>query len=700
MSKIETTTNELLPNIAITNLVLGQPQNQNNNILQSLEDIKDLTLDVSFAVTSKITNLDNQIKDDEYYKYIKVVCRIKSQNEESLSQSINLLKENKQISLNNTFRFQNINYETFSVYIEEQFDFDKFAIDNNVRPEQLEFLKLTYNSQTESILYPILEDKKIVRIFDDENQTKSIVVDKRLVDGLERFDAKILQRPETTNNYLQIFPTHNNKNLTYFIIFDIFQFVRDTSYFIPESTNDYTVFLDISDEYGVLDTISITEDSFTSKQSVSILHTKQDKIVLSINKNIEKQGKNFTHSLNVKITNKDKSFINFYDRSTNTGEFFNLMFTYEIIKNIFALGNFYTNQKDPVFYLNTVTNKYTNQFENFYKNKTEYYKLNYDLNIDHFIKSTISKLYNKFSDVPITITEADSIVESLKFENTTYDVWQKLFFIFDKLFAKINNLLYYTAITPTKSIIKSTTYEIKKSNMFFSLSENYDYDIFPVTLYADIKRNFKSEVTTSIANYFIRNDVAHSIEETIKYGDETYNAIFAYSNTKLALNSNASFANIIEFTNLEQFGLAVEYSNANVVLTNEDNTIKSKSNFGVPTNIKVPNVNVKTTSISSLNNLNDNNRRIIEVKNSFIMSSLNGNTLSTPNSNTISPTLLFRKFDLNAFTWNIVTDVNQIQNNDLLEIAIYDPPQLFTLSKIPSEKIDLVNTYFIVNGKE
>lgn len=700
MSTITKTTNELLPNIAITNLILGQPNNQNNSFLQSLEDIKDLTLDISFVVTNKVTYLDNQIKDDEYYKYIKVICKIKSQSEESLPQSINLLKENNEISLTNTFRFENINYETFSVYIEEQFDFDKFAIDNNVRTDQLEFLKLTYNSQTESILYPILEDKKIIRVFDDEEQTKSIVVDKRLIDGLENFNPRIIQRSETTNNYFQVFPTHNNKNLTYFITFDILQFVRDTSYFIAESTNDYSVFIELADDHRILDTINITQDSFTSKQSVSVLHTRQDKIILSINKNIQKESKNFTDSLKVKITNKDKSFINFYDRSINTGEFFNLMFAYEAIKSIFALANFYTNPKDPIFYLDTVTNKYTNQFQNFYKNKIEYYKLNYDLNIDHFVKSTISKIYNKFSDVPIAIREADLIVESLKFENTTYDVWQKLFFIFDKLFAKIQSLLYNTVITPTKSVTKSVTYEVKKSNMFFSLSENYDYDSFPVTLYTDIKRNFKAEATTSIANYFIRNDVAHSIEETVRYEDQTYNAVFAYSNTKLALNSNASFANIVEFTNLEQFGLTVQYSNANIMLTSEDNTIKSKSNFGVPTSIKVPNVNVKSTSISSINNLNDNNRRIIEVKNSFIMSSLNGNTLSTPNSNTISPTLLFRKFDLNTFAWNLVTDVNQIQNNDLLEISLYEPPQLFTLSKIPSEKIDLVNTYFIVNGKE
>jgi hypothetical protein len=188
MPSIIKTENELLPQLKITSLLLGQGQTNNSNLVSVLEDTSNLYLEVNVETINNITSLDEIIQDNEYYKYIQISVSIEPQQLSTTPIRKKLLNSSGQINLQNKFVLKEINVDNFSLKIEQSFDFDSFASDNKISLEQKQLLINVYGA-TQSIIYPILLDKKIVKLFD--NGETSIVVDKRFLDGLDTLQENL-----------------------------------------------------------------------------------------------------------------------------------------------------------------------------------------------------------------------------------------------------------------------------------------------------------------------------------------------------------------------------------------------------------------------------------------------------------------------------------------------------------------------------
>ena len=311
MASIQTQTNELLPKLKLTNLILGQLDAQNKDVVDVLKDTKNLFIEASFNIENKITTLDQFIKDEEYYKYVKVTFSIPDSDFIENAKLFN----NNEIQLSNKLILKNINLDTFSIKLEETFDFDSFAKDNNISDSQLILIKEIYG-KSEYIIYPILKDSKIVVL---EQPSESILVDQRILDGLKNVSVSIKSIPTKAKKYFDIYSTHNSINLTNFVVFNYSDFLTDTSYFPQDALDNYSYFFDISNNGTVVDSISITKnqtsESFTSLNSNSVLHYKNKNIIVfSFNENMSLTSSKIKNLYDIKITNKDQTFINFYNK--------------------------------------------------------------------------------------------------------------------------------------------------------------------------------------------------------------------------------------------------------------------------------------------------------------------------------------------------------------------------------------------------
>ena len=131
-----------------------------------------------------------------------------------------------------------------------------------------------------------------------------------------------------------------------------------------------------------------------------------------------------TSTYKLSVTNKDKTFINFYNRENNTGEFVDLRNSYDQLKNVI---NFATTRMDGtknIYYLDPVTLKFQQDFVLFYQQKENYYNSTFNsfrinINVRQFLTS-IFRMYNKFSNNIITEEQIQDVVNLLVLENTTY----------------------------------------------------------------------------------------------------------------------------------------------------------------------------------------------------------------------------------------------------------------------------------------
>lgn len=710
MPSIIKTENELLPQLKITSLLLGQGQTNNSNLVSVLEDISNLYLEVNVETINNITSLDEIIQDNEYYKYIQISVSLEPQPLSTTPITKNLLNSSGQINLQNKFVLKEINVDTFSLKIEQSFDFDLFASDNKISSEQKQLLINVYGA-TQSIIYPILLDKKIVKLFD--NGETSVVVDKRFLDGLDTLQENLqLKNNENINLYTSYFgqnfyQTHNNINLTSFIIFDYQSFLRETSYFTENALEDYSYTIEIIKNNNLIDVVSVSftnnNISFISKKSVSVLHNFQSKFLFSVNESMNSLGTNTTSTYELNVTNKDKTFINFYNRLTNTGEFVDIRNSYDQLKNVINFATTRMDQTKNIYYLDPVTLKFQEDFVLFYQQKENYYNSTFNsfrinINVVKFLTS-IFRLYNKFSNNIITEEQIQDVVNLLVLQNTTYDLWQRMFNTLDKLFSTLENFLYDITVAPSNRRSKTFTTETTRSNYYYSLSDFNTYNLFPKFSYEQVSNSYLQNESAGLVNYFTFKTVTYKNESDIQFDSQTYNAINAYLNTKLKINNNQiSNSSLLGFTNLEQFAVDVVEQDEQLLLETKNNPIKFNTLLNPNTITKKSKTSNNYLKLDRLNDLDNSTKNTISNTNKMLLGLSSAKIIDTLSLSSLFPKITFNRFNYDLNTFQLVQDLATLKNNDLIKLELFEEPEIFAINNIGIEQIDLVNTYFIIDG--
>ena len=710
MPSIIKTENELLPQLKITSLFLGQGQTNNSNLVSVLEDISNLYLEVNVETINNITSLDQIIQDNEYYKYIQISVSIEPQPLSTTPITKNLLNSSGQINLQNKFVLKEINVDTFSLKIEQSFDFDSFASDNKISSEQKQLLINVYGA-TQSIIYPILLDKKIVKLFD--NGETSIVVDKRFLDGLDTLQENLqLKNNENINLYTSYFgqnfyQTHNNTNLTSFIIFDYQSFLRETSYFIENALEDYSYTIEIIKNNNLIDVVSVSftnnNISFISKKSVSVLHNFESKLLFSVNESMNSLGTNTTSTYELNVTNKDKTFINFYNRLTNTGEFVDIRNSYDQLKNVINFATTRMDQTKSIYYLDPVTLKFQEDFVLFYQQKENYYNSTFNsfrinINVGEFLTS-VFRLYNKFSNNIITEEQIQDVVNLLVLQNTTYDLWQRMFNTLDKLFSTLENFLYGITVAPSSRRSKTFTTETTRSNYYYSLSDFNRYNLFPKFSYEQVSNSYLQNESAGLVNYFTFKTVTYKNESDIQFDSQTYNAVNAYLNTKLKVNNNQiSNSSLLGFTNLEQFAVDVVEQDEQLLLETKNNPIKFNTLLNPNTITKKSKTSNNYLKLDRLNNLDSSTKNTISNTNKMLLGLSSAKIIDTLSLSSLFPKITFNRFNYDLNTFELVQDLATLKNNDLIKLELFEEPEIFAINNVGIEQIDLVNTYFIIDG--
>jgi hypothetical protein len=710
MPSIIKTENELLPQLKIISLLLGQGQTNNSNLVSVLEDISNLYLEVNVETINNITSLDEIIQDNEYYKYIQISVSLEPQPLSTTPITKNLLNSSGQINLQNKFVLKEINVDTFSLKIEQSFDFDLFASDNKISSEQKQLLINVYGA-TQSIIYPILLDKKIVKLFD--NGETSVVVDKRFLDGLDTLQENLqLKNNENINLYTSYFgqnfyQTHNNINLTSFIIFDYQSFLRETSYFTENALEDYSYTIEIIKNNNLIDVVSVSftnnNISFISKKSVSVLHNFQSKLLFSVNESMNSLGTNTTSTYELNVTNKDKTFINFYNRLTNTGEFVDIRNSYDQLKNVINFATTRMDQTKSIYYLDPVTLKFQEDFVLFYQQKENYYNSTFNsfrinINVVEFLTS-IFRLYNKFSNNIITEEQIQDVVNLLVLQNTTYDLWQRMFNTLDKLFSTLENFLYDITIAPSTRRSKTFTTETTRSNYYYSLSNFNTYNLFPKFSYEQVSNSYLQNESAGLVNYFTFKTVTYKNESDIQFDSQTYNAINAYLNTKLKVNNNQiSNSSLLGFTNLEQFAVDVVEQDEQLLLETKNNPIKFNTLLNPNTITKKSKTSNNYLKLDRLNDLDNSTKNTISNTNKMLLGLSSAKIIDTLSLSSLFPKITFNRFNYDLNTFQLVQDLATLKNNDLIKLELFEEPEIFAINNVGIEQIDLVNTYFIIDG--
>ena len=710
MPSIIKTENELLPQLKITSLLLGQGQTNNSNLVSVLEDTSNLYLEVNVETINNITSLDEIIQDNEYYKYIQISVSIEPQQLSTTPIRKKLLNSSGQINLQNKFVLKEINVDNFSLKIEQSFDFDSFASDNKISLEQKQLLINVYGA-TQSIIYPILLDKKIVKLFD--NGETSIVVDKRFLDGLDTLQENLqLKNNQNINLYTSYFgenfyQTHNNTNLTSFIIFDYQSFLRDTSYFTKNALEDYSYTIEIIKDNNLIDVVSVSFNnnniSFISKKAVSVLHNFQSKFLFSVNESMDSLGTKTTSTYKLSVTNKDKTFINFYNRENNTGEFVDLRNSYDQLKNVINFATTRMDETKNIYYLDPVTLKFQQDFVLFYQQKENYYNSTFNsfrinINVRQFLTS-IFRMYNKFSNNIITEEQIQDVVNLLVLENTTYDLWQRMFNTLDKLFSTLQNFLYNITVAPSTTRSKNFINQIIRSNYYYSITNSNTYNLFPKVSYEQVSNCYLQNESAGLANYFIFKTITYKNENNIQLDSPTYNSINAYLNTKLKINNNQiSNSSLLGFTNLEPFAVDVLEQDTGLLTEPINNPIKFDQLLNSNTTTKKSKTSNNYLKLDKLKDLDNNTKNTISNTNKMLLGLSSGKIVDTLSLNSLFPKLTFNKFNYDLNKWELITDLATIKNNDLIKLEPLQEPEIFAINDVGIEQIDLANTYFIIDG--
>lgn len=717
-----TSNNELLPNLELQSIIVGQNRQVQKSLVSSLNDISNLYLEVELSVIPKLTELDQFITDEEYYKYLLINVEIPE---------ISVL-EKRSIDLNNTDNVDVINkkikfntiprLDSFSLKISQKFDFDKLVNDNPVLAKNralLQLLKDTYGTEL-NIQLPVLNDKKIVKlskssVTKDNSVTLvgelSQIIDNRIIDGLNfdsvEFNDLSTQLSSDLNVFLNNFyQSHNNENLNTFIVIDYAKFIRNTNFFKFSLIQEFDLIIKIENNEKLIDLVNVTNQdntfTFTSTNNVSSVHNRNNnRMIFSFKESITDQPTRFTNNYKITLTSKDVSFTNFYNRVTNTGTFIDLRNSYNQIKNLIYVSAKATDSKSTTYFLNPKTQRFTSSFVRFYNQKESFYnsqpQYKIDVNVKNFLFKLLNDVYNKFNVNQLTTEQIDLVSSMLDLRNSTYDLWQRVFITFDSFFNNLESYLYSKITTPSTTIVREfKNIKTVKHDSYYSLTNNQTFESYANYAVEQINNLFVASGSYGVVNCFTANKNTYLITNNneIKFDSEIYNSVNTYVNNLSSIrDSNFIQSNLFGATNLEKYGVSIDL----LERTKEKATKIIQQSVGTITN-KVPVVSNSLLKTKQLNNLNDNFKKIIINKNELNLSILKGINKETLINTDVFPSIAFSRFNLLNNSWQIIENVDTLQNNDLVKFEIDQVPDIFIGNKIKIEQIGLVNNYFIVTG--
>jgi hypothetical protein len=414
-------------------------------------------------------------------------------------------------------------------------------------------------------------------------------------------------------------------------------------------------------------------------------------------------GTNTTSTYELNVTNKDKTFINFYNRLTNTGEFVDIRNSYDQLKNVINFATTRMDQTKSIYYLDPVTLKFQEDFVLFYQQKENYYNSTFNsfrinINVVEFLTS-IFRLYNKFSNNIITEEQIQDVVNLLVLQNTTYDLWQRMFNTLDKLFSTLENFLYDITVAPSNRRSKTFTTETTRSNYYYSLSDFNTYNLFPKFSYEQVSNSYLQNESAGLVNYFTFKTVTYKNESDIQFDSQTYNAINAYLNTKLKVNNNQiSNSSLLGFTNLEQFAVDVVEQDEQLLLETKNNPIKFNTLLNPNTITKKSKTSNNYLKLDRLNDLDNSTKNTISNTNKMLLGLSSAKIIDTLSLSSLFPKITFNRFNYDLNTFQLVQDLATLKNNDLIKLELFEEPEIFAINNVGIEQIDLVNTYFIIDG--
>jgi len=717
-----TSNNELLPNLELQSIIVGQNRQVQKSFVSSLNDTSNLYLEVELSVIPKLTELDQFITDEEYYKYLVINVEIPEISVFG-KRSIDLNNVDNVDVINKKIKFNAIpRLDSFSLKISQKFDFDKLVNDNPVLAKNrslLLLLKQTYGTEL-NLQLPVLNDKKIAKlskssITKDSTVTLvgdlSQIIDNRIIDGLNfdsvEFNDLSTQLTSDLNVFLDNFyQSHNNENLNTFIVIDYGKFVRNTNFFKFAPTKEFDLIIKIENNNKLIDLINVkNQDStftFISMNNVSSVHNRDNnRIIFSFKESITDQPTRFTNNYKITLTSKDVSFTNFYNRITNTGTFIDLRNSYNQIKNLIYVSAKATDSKSSTYFLNPKTQRFTSSFIKFYSQKELFYnsqpEYKIDVNVKNFLSKLLNNVYNKFNVNQLTSEQIDLVSSMLDLRNSTYDLWQRVFITFDSFFNNLESYLYSKITTPSTTIVREfKNKKIVKHDSYYSLTNNQTFESYANYAVEQINNLFVSSGSYGVMNCFTANKNTYLITNNneIKFDSEIYNSVNTYVNNLSSIrDSNFIQSNLFGVTNLEKYGVSIDL----LERTKQKATKIVQQSVGTITN-KVPVVSNNLLKRKQLNNLSDNFKKIVTNKNELNLSILKGTNKETLVNTDVFPSIVFSRFNLLNNSWQIVENVDTLHNNDLVKFEIDQVPDIFVGNKIKIEQIGLVNNYFIVTG--
>jgi hypothetical protein len=257
--------------------------------------------------------------------------------------------------------------------------------------------------------------------------------------------------------------------------------------------------------------------------------------------------------------------------------------------------------------------------------------------------------------------------------------------------------LYSKITTPSTTIVREfKNIKIVKHDSYYSLTNNQTFENYANYAVEQVNNLFVSSGSYGIINCFTTNTNTYLITNNneIKFDSEIYNSVNTYVNNLSSIrDSNFIQSNLFGATNLEKYGVSIDL----LERTKEKATKIIQQSVGTITN-KVPVVSNSLLKTKQLNNLNDNFKKIIINKNELNLSILKGINKETLINTDVFPSIAFSRFNLLNNSWQIIENVDTLQNNDLVKFEIDQVPDIFIGNKIKIEQIGLVNNYFIVTG--
>jgi hypothetical protein len=684
--------NELLPKTFITSL-----------------SVDNTTISVGILVEPRTTNLDRYFTDSEYLKYLQVGIRLEGVPILLIGVDQLPLNIEKTIAVNTQ--------QALNLAVLIGFDINSFARDNRLTDPQKNLLLNTYGSVNEFI-YPLLneEGELITQLIDVNGQSVStIAADVRAITFFENLDLEYQTIEKENDIYFDIIGSSYDQNkINNFINFDYGKFINNNSYFKQENYRDFNIQINITNDNILLDTIDIvyqssTEVRFISKNKISTLIKQENKLIyFHFSDQYDNNSTYINKNYNFQVVYVDKSYTNFYNPYGSTGYFIDVLNNYMQLKNVIDVANRFSSYNvnppdtDPL-YLNLNNNKFTSLFLDFYANRIEYYK---QFNINIIISTLmldIITIINKFLSTKLDVEEeAIKLTNALNLSNCKITTYYEFFKVCDRIFNKIQYILSQYG-TPTIFYTKNYKFSTSISNAFYSIG-GYKNTTIPTIGLSNFKQFLNFEITTlKMPKLFYYYGEEFIIDTTLDFNTELYNYILEYVDSK---NGDRQPIRVPETTSdnfFQKYGTTYDVldtaksTQTNLLLQSKKNTLFS--NVTNPTYLtSVPPQRLK---IRDIKDLNKDEKTTITDTNKLLLSLLTGETIDKPTMQFITPKLSFSYYDYAVEgNWIIIDNNTNILPNMLIKMLITDISNtIFSLNRIPQEKIDLISNYFII-GKD